>query len=132
MVEWSRGSGGVAVEIHSNEFVFVLGIIFTPRLLTQKGNQKLLTQASGRKESGPFAGFLCGNQHRIVSDVWSADMRVVSMWRTVTEGCSSATTHCQIPRHSSLCSVLRLMQFGRNVFQRLLIGGINFDSQSLL
>jgi len=23
------------------------------------------------------------------------------------------------------------MQFGRNVFQRLLIGGINFDSQSL-
>jgi len=36
-----------------------------------------LTQA-GRY--GPSAGFLCGNQHRIVSDVWSADMRVVSPW----------------------------------------------------
>lgn len=34
--------------------------------------------------------------------------------------------------HLAAFCVLRLMQFGRNVFQRLLIGGINFDGQFLL
>lgn len=60
----------------------------------------------------------------------SADMCVAPIWKPVTEGYS---TLAQIlSARSTLSCVLRLMQFGRNVFQRLLIGGINFDSQFLL